>query len=203
VIPRDGLDAVEKSILPPQRIVPCRLAGSPSLHLLSYPDVILKDVMRIWSLTTVLSFVALWKLQFITSYSCSWRGEVVGWRERRLMADRWGRVGWTLCTSYGKRGTFVVQWYKEHLLNSTIIGLVESLKPFLPVDVGVRWLWRPHPNEQMGCLIAALGQWFYIDILLLSFTKKKKLNSMVWVRERTIPTERPPLVGEVIANLCG
>jgi hypothetical protein len=32
---------------------------------------------------------------------------------------------------------------------------------------------------------------------------KKKLNSMVWVRERTIPTERPPLVGEVIANLCG
>jgi hypothetical protein len=31
----------------------------------------------------------------------------------------------------------------------------------------------------------------------------KKLNSMVSVRERTIPTERPPLVGEVIANLCG
>jgi hypothetical protein len=26
---------------------------------------------------------------------------------------------------------------------------------------------------------------------------------MVWVRERTIPTERPPLVGEVITNLCG
>jgi hypothetical protein len=26
---------------------------------------------------------------------------------------------------------------------------------------------------------------------------------MVWVRERTIPTERPPLVGEVIANYCG
>jgi hypothetical protein len=32
---------------------------------------------------------------------------------------------------------------------------------------------------------------------------KTKLNSMVWVRERTIPTERPPLLGEVIANLCG
>jgi hypothetical protein len=30
-----------------------------------------------------------------------------------------------------------------------------------------------------------------------------KLNSMVWVRERTIPTERPPLVSEVIANFCG
>jgi hypothetical protein len=33
--------------------------------------------------------------------------------------------------------------------------------------------------------------------------KKTKQNSMVWVRERTIPTERPPLVGEVIANFCG
>jgi hypothetical protein len=32
---------------------------------------------------------------------------------------------------------------------------------------------------------------------------KKKLNSMVWVRERTIPIERPPLVGEVTANSCG
>jgi hypothetical protein len=33
--------------------------------------------------------------------------------------------------------------------------------------------------------------------------KKKKLHSMVWVRERTIPTERPPLVGKATANLCG
>jgi hypothetical protein len=32
---------------------------------------------------------------------------------------------------------------------------------------------------------------------------KKTLNSMVRVRERTIPTVRPPLVGEVIANFCG
>jgi hypothetical protein len=33
--------------------------------------------------------------------------------------------------------------------------------------------------------------------------RKYKKNSMVSVRERTIPTERPPLVGEVIANFCG
>jgi hypothetical protein len=33
--------------------------------------------------------------------------------------------------------------------------------------------------------------------------RNKKKNSMVSVRERTIPTERPPLVGEVIANFCG
>jgi hypothetical protein len=32
---------------------------------------------------------------------------------------------------------------------------------------------------------------------------KTKLNSVALVRKRTIPTERPPLVGEVSANLCG
>jgi hypothetical protein len=31
----------------------------------------------------------------------------------------------------------------------------------------------------------------------------KKLNSVALVRERTIPTERPPLVDEVSAKFCG
>jgi hypothetical protein len=31
----------------------------------------------------------------------------------------------------------------------------------------------------------------------------KNTNSVAWVRERTIPTERPPLVGEVYACFCG
>jgi hypothetical protein len=30
-----------------------------------------------------------------------------------------------------------------------------------------------------------------------------KLNSVAWVSERTIPTERPPLVSEVSTNFCG
>jgi hypothetical protein len=30
----------------------------------------------------------------------------------------------------------------------------------------------------------------------------KKLNFVALVRNRTIPTERPPLVGEVSANFC-
>ena len=34
-------------------------------------------------------------------------------------------------------------------------------------------------------------------------TTKTKLNSVALVRERTIPTERPPPVGEVSANFCG
>jgi len=34
-------------------------------------------------------------------------------------------------------------------------------------------------------------------------TKLKKLNSVALVRDRTIPTEQPPPVGEVSANFCG
>jgi hypothetical protein len=37
----------------------------------------------------------------------------------------------------------------------------------------------------------------FINILL------KSDNSVALVRKRTIPTERPPLVGEVSANFCG
>jgi hypothetical protein len=32
---------------------------------------------------------------------------------------------------------------------------------------------------------------------------KTKLNSVALVRERTLPTERLPLVDEVIVNVCG
>ena len=38
---------------------------------------------------------------------------------------------------------------------------------------------------------------------VLRLHKKTKLNSVALVRERTIPTERPPPVGEVSANFCG
>jgi hypothetical protein len=36
----------------------------------------------------------------------------------------------------------------------------------------------------------------YLDVYI-------KLNSVVLVREPTMPTELPPLLGEVIANFCG
>jgi hypothetical protein len=44
-----------------------------------------------------------------------------------------------------------------------------------------------------------------IIIIIIKLTNKtdKQTNSMVWVCERTIPTEWPPTVGEVIANFCG
>jgi hypothetical protein len=39
--------------------------------------------------------------------------------------------------------------------------------------------------------------------LLLLLLLLLKLNSVALVLELTIPTERPPLVGEVSANFCG
>jgi hypothetical protein len=37
----------------------------------------------------------------------------------------------------------------------------------------------------------------------LPMPQLKKLNSVAWVRKRTIPTERPQLVGTVSVNFCG
>jgi hypothetical protein len=46
-----------------------------------------------------------------------------------------------------------------------------------------------------------------VRILIIYFSithlNIKKLNSVALVRERTIPTERLPPVGEVSANFCG
>jgi hypothetical protein len=60
------------------------------------------------------------------------------------------------------------------------------------------------PSSQCAVIILWWGH------LIIEVTKcgsvhktKQKKNSMVWVRERTIPTERPPLVGEVTASFCG
>jgi hypothetical protein len=45
--------------------------------------------------------------------------------------------------------------------------------------------------------------WQYACHRIHSVCSYHKNNSMIWVRERNIPTEQPPLVGEVISNLFG
>jgi hypothetical protein len=52
----------------------------------------------------------------------------------------------------------------------------------------------------LSCQVSLVTE---LDSIVFHNSTKLKLNSMVGVRERTIPTERPPLVGEVIANFCG
>jgi hypothetical protein len=64
-------------------------------------------------------------------------------------------------------------------------------------------------TQSIGHISARTGFWTFVDGTceyykpLKPVKKKKQTNSMVWVRERTRPTERPPLVGEAIANFWG
>ena len=50
-------------------------------------------------------------------------------------------------------------------------------------------------------LFQAIRQALKLTVLPSAETNRK--NSVALVRERTIPTERPPPVGEVSANFCG
>jgi hypothetical protein len=61
--------------------------------------------------------------------------------------------------------------------------------------------WSQLPRGLYELSQAAHIQREWVRVLIVHLCTKT--NSMVWVRERTIPTERPPLVGEAIANFCG
>jgi hypothetical protein len=69
---------------------------------------------------------------------------------------------------------------------------------------------RSLATVEVTCVISAVFQTVVIFILCLqrgtlvtADLKNKKKISMALVRKRTIPTERPPLVGEVSANFSG
>jgi hypothetical protein len=63
-------------------------------------------------------------------------------------------------------------------------------------------IWPASFKKNVGVLQFWLIASLQDDIEAASVVPRKK-NSLNWGRERTIPTERPPLVGEVIANFCG
>jgi hypothetical protein len=71
-------------------------------------------------------------------------------------------------------------------------------------------MWRKQLSVEVGSKeLRKVKLCFDIPLLAVSCytdtTKKKitKLNSVAVDRKRTILIERPPLVGEVSANLCG
>jgi hypothetical protein len=76
----------------------------------------------------------------------------------------------------------------------------------------------PEPDEpislrcilhlRLGLEIFLFRSWFPAEILCVFLCLQCVLHffllySVALVRERTTPTDRPPLVGEVSANLCG
>jgi hypothetical protein len=69
------------------------------------------------------------------------------------------------------------------------------------------YILRPNNNLVYVCeMVFWRVVWDILYVIYFHLTcvkMKKKNNSVAVVRKRTIPTERPPLVGEVGANLCG
>jgi hypothetical protein len=51
--------------------------------------------------------------------------------------------------------------------------------------------------------LCTLSIYMEVWVVLTSLSMEQKRNSLAWDRERTISTERPPLVGEVGAKFCG
>jgi hypothetical protein len=57
--------------------------------------------------------------------------------------------------------------------------------------------------SDMMSYIILRGHWCHIIVLNVHSPTYLLTYSVALVRKRTIPTERPPLVGEVSANFCG
>jgi hypothetical protein len=59
--------------------------------------------------------------------------------------------------------------------------------------------------NQQAFKSCSIGNQLSLDVrkFYCHYQQTKQKNSVAWVRERTIPAERTPLVGEVIANFCG
>jgi hypothetical protein len=83
-------------------------------------------------------------------------------------------------------------------------------KNSLEFDISRGAMGLPPCPDLDGCVppsLAAEVYWRYSlgwrTESLWNWPLKTKLNSVAVVRKRTIPTERPPLVGKVSANLCG
>jgi len=76
----------------------------------------------------------------------------------------------------------------HHILHVSRIGVNNR------VSGSSNSFFKGRPSCPLAC-----GLKFSVTFAIL----KTKLNSVALVRERTIPTERPPPVGEVSANFCG
>ena len=65
--------------------------------------------------------------------------------------------------------------------------------------------WRSPPTPSSAEVKERVQLYLYLPVIMAGYkvNSKLKLNSVALFRKRTIPTERPPPVGEVSANFCG
>jgi hypothetical protein len=88
----------------------------------------------------------------------------------------------------------------------TPLGLLRDSTASANVEVVQFWV---HDSESFYIDLATVGGMYISVANLRSYQQNvnefgyRSKTSMVLVRGRTTPTERPPLVWEVIANFCG
>jgi hypothetical protein len=102
-------------------------------------------------------------------------------------------------------------WY---LLSSANAFIISPILPLTLLLTGLLYNLRLHnvncitTIEELACRAKCQEQ-ISTDLIHLTedrsyiYNNNNNNNSVALVLERTIPTERPPLVGEVSANFCG
>jgi hypothetical protein len=99
---------------------------------------------------------------------------------------------------------------------SLLCSLSEKSEAGRPSGLSVRLFSKHFWHQYLFLITAATKVWLryrksymkydllfeVTNIIVIRKEIKTQLNSMAWARERTIPTKRQPLVGEVGANFC-
>jgi hypothetical protein len=78
-----------------------------------------------------------------------------------------------------------------------------NVRTLFKARTGIVVTWLEREGKQVGLSYPNGSRAFIEKVTVAQPLKKLFTNSVALVRERTIPTERPLLVGEVSANLCG
>ena len=107
----------------------------------------------------------------------------------------------------------VLPLVSELIINTHSRGLWQAAPYLLDHSTATsysKWNEHIHWSRRLQRTMHDFNQWHYMirnvknnynySVIRLAIIK---LNSVALIRERTIPTERPPPVGEVSANFCG
>jgi hypothetical protein len=82
------------------------------------------------------------------------------------------------------------------------LGLTQPPIHSVPVALRVNWQGREADHSPPSSA-EVKKTWIYTSTPPYVSIVKHRYLSVALVRERTTPTDRPPLVGEVSANVCG